>query len=115
MEHSISTSSVLLSDIIPSGNHLPHQKKGSKNSIPFSIKSTFSGGINRIYDEIPHAWDEIRLDGGWVDLLFSEAKHRRFHPCSLGFHPAKQDFIKFVWLVRIIFVLASLFVFSRKI
>ena len=39
----------------------------------FSTKSTFSGGINRIYDEIPHAWDEIRLDGGWVDLISSEA------------------------------------------
>ena len=38
----------------------------------FSTKSTFSGGINRIYDEIPHAWDEIRLDGGWVDLISSK-------------------------------------------
>ena len=42
------------------------------NSESFSTKSTFSGGINRIYDEIPHAWDEIRLDGGWVDLISSK-------------------------------------------
>ena len=85
------------------------------NSESFSTKSTFSGGINRIYDEIPHAWDEIRLDGGWVDLISSEVAHRRFHPNSFGFHPAKQDFIKFVWLAGIVFVLASFFVFSRKI
>ena len=42
------------------------------NSESFSTKSTFSGGINRIYEEIPHAWDEIRLDGGWVDLISSK-------------------------------------------
>ena len=42
------------------------------NPESFSTKSTFSGGINRIYDEIPHAWDEIRLDGGWVDLISSK-------------------------------------------
>ena len=42
------------------------------NSESFSAKSTFSGGINRIYDEIPHTWDEIRLDGGWVDLISSK-------------------------------------------
>ena len=38
----------------------------------FSTKSTLSGGLNRIYDEIPHAWDEIRLDGGLVDLISSK-------------------------------------------
>ena len=43
-------------------------------------------------DEIP-CGDEIRLDGGWVDLISSEAARRRFHPNSFGFHPAKQDFI----------------------
>ena len=42
------------------------------NPESFSTKSTFSGGINRIYDEIPHAWDEIRLDGGWGDLISSK-------------------------------------------
>ena len=42
------------------------------NLEPFSTKSTFSSGINRIYDEIPHAWDEIRLDGGWGDLILSK-------------------------------------------
>ena len=63
------------------------------NSESFSTKSTFSGGINRIYDEIPHAWDEIRLDGGWVDLISSEAVGGRFHPNSFGFHRALHDFI----------------------
>ena len=28
-----------------------------------------------------------------ADLISSEVAHRRFHPNSLGFHPAKQDFI----------------------
>ena len=42
------------------------------NSESFSTKSTLSGGINRIHDEIPLAWDEIRLDGGWVDLIPSK-------------------------------------------
>ena len=50
-----------------------------------------------------------------MDLISSEVAHRRFHPNSFGFHPAKQDFIKFVWLAGIVFVLASFFVFSRKI
>ena len=49
-----------------------------------------------------------------ADLISSEAVGGRFHPNSFGFHPAKQDFIKFVWLAGIVFVLASLFVFSRK-
>ena len=44
------------------------------NSESFSTKSTLSGGINRMHDEIPLSWDEIRLDGGWVDLISSEAK-----------------------------------------
>ena len=63
------------------------------NSESFSTKSTLSGGLNRIHDEIPRAWDEIRLDGGWVDLISSEVVHRRFHPNLFGFHPAEQDFI----------------------
>ena len=46
-----------------------------------------------------------------ADLISSEAIGGRFHPGSLGFHPAKQDFIKFVWFVGIVFVLASLFCF----
>jgi hypothetical protein len=50
-----------------------------------------------------------------ADLIASEAVGGRFHPNLFGFHPAKQDFIKFVWLARIVFVLASFFVFSRKI
>ena len=51
----------------------PTRKKHLRKQVLFSTKSAFSGGINRIYDEIPHAWDEIRLDGGWVDLISSEA------------------------------------------
>ena len=50
-----------------------------------------------------------------ADLISSEVAHQRFHPSSLGFHPAKQDFIKFVWLAGIVFVLSSLLAFSRKI
>ena len=46
-----------------------------------------------------------------ADLISSEAIGGRFHPSSLGFHPAKQDFSKFVWFVGIVFVLASFFVF----
>ena len=46
-----------------------------------------------------------------ADLISSEMAHRRFHPSSLGFHPAKQDFIKFIRLAGIFFVLASLFCF----
>ena len=50
-----------------------------------------------------------------ADLISSEAVRRRFHPSKLGFHPAKQDFIEFTRLVRMLFFLASFFVFSRKI
>ena len=46
-----------------------------------------------------------------ADLISSEVAHRRFHPSSLGFHPAKQDFIEFIGLAGIVFVLASLFCF----
>ena len=49
-----------------------------------------------------------------ADLISSEAIGGRFHPSSLGFHPAKQDFIKFTRLAGIVVVLASLFVFRRK-
>ena len=51
----------------------------------FSTKSTLSGGINRIHDEIPLAWDEIRLDGGWGGFNFIQA--------MLGFHLPQADFI----------------------
>ena len=39
-----------------------------------------------------------------ADLISSEAIGGRFHPNSFGFHPAKQDFIKFVWLAGILFI-----------
>ena len=45
-----------------------------------------------------------------ADLISSEAVDGRFHPNSFGFHPAKQDFIKFVWLAGIFsFLRAFLF------
>ena len=50
-----------------------------------------------------------------ADLISSEAVGGRFHPSSLGFHPAEQDFIKITKLAGIVFVLASFFVFSREI
>ena len=50
-----------------------------------------------------------------ADLISSEVAYRRFHPNSFGFHPAKQDFIKIIRLAGIVFVLASFFVFTRKI
>ena len=43
------------------------------NPESFSTKSTLSGGLNRIHDEIPLPWDEIRLDGGWVDFISSRS------------------------------------------
>ena len=42
------------------------------NPESFSTKSTLLGGINRFHDESPLTWDEIRLDGGWVDLISSK-------------------------------------------
>ena len=58
---------------IPVGSTRKRLKIGN-NLESFSTKSTLSGGINRMHDEIPPAWDEIRLDGGWVDLISPEAK-----------------------------------------
>ena len=75
-------------------NPTPSARKSDKfRLVAFSIKSTLMGGINRIHDEFPLPWDEIRLDGGWVDLISSEAVRRRFHPNLFGFHLAKQDFL----------------------
>ena len=42
-------------------------------------------------DEIPFG-DEIRLDGGWVDLISSALAD--FTRASLGFHCALRDFIE---------------------
>ena len=50
-----------------------------------------------------------------ADLISSEAVGGRFHPNSFGFHPAKQDFIKFVWFVGIASSLQAFFAFSSKI
>ena len=56
-----------------------------------------------------HAMKSALRQVRMANLISSEAIGGRFHPSSLGFHPAKQDFIKFVWFVGIVFVLASLF------
>ena len=48
------------------------RQKKAPYGVLFSTKSTLAGGINRIHDEIPLARDEIRLDGGWVDLISSK-------------------------------------------
>ena len=42
-------------------------------------------------DEIPYG-DEIRLDGGWVDLISSALAD--FIRVLLGFHRALRDFIE---------------------
>ena len=42
-------------------------------------------------DEIPYG-DEIRLDGGWVDLISSALAD--FIRALLGFHRAPRDFIE---------------------
>ena len=47
-------------------------------------------------------------------MISSEVAHRRFHPNSFGFHPAKQDFIKITKLAGIVFVLANLFLVLLK-
>lgn len=49
-----------------------------------------------------------------ADLISSEAAHRRFHSSSLGFHPAKQDFIKFVWLAGIVLSLQAFLLLAVK-
>ena len=58
-----------------------------------------------------HAMKSALRQVGMADLISSEVAHRRFHPSSLGFHPAKQDFIKFIGFAGMVFVLASLFCF----
>ena len=45
---------------------------------PFSTKSTLAGGINRIHDEIQLKWNEICLDGEWVDLISFDAVASNF-------------------------------------
>ena len=49
-----------------------------------------------------------------ADLISSEAVRRRFHPSLLGFHPAKQDFIKFVWLAGIVLSLRAFLFLAIK-
>ena len=50
-----------------------------------------------------------------ADLISSEAVGGRFHPNSFGFHPAKQDFIKFVWFAGIVSSLQAFLFLSVKI
>ena len=45
------------------------------------------------------AFRQVRM----ADLISSEAVGGRFHPSSLGFHPAKQDFILvFTFIMKIV-------------
>ena len=53
-------------------HHSPQKNTGLFAISCFLTKSTLEGGLNRIHDEIPLVWDEIRLDGGWVDLISSK-------------------------------------------
>ena len=74
---------------IPVGSTRKRLKIGN-NLESFSTKSTLSGGINRMHDEIPLAWDEIRLVGGWVDLISSKlvwisSANGRFHRVAISF------------------------------
>ena len=62
-----------------------------------------------------HAMKSALRQVRMADLISSEAIGGRFHPNSFGFHPAKQDFIEFVWFVGIASSLQAFFVFSRKI
>ena len=61
--------------------------------------------------EIASLWNICFARLREADLISSEVAYRRFHPNSFGFHPAKQDFIKFTSLAGIVFILASLFLF----
>ena len=47
-------------------------------------------------------------------MISSEVAHRRFHPSSLGFHPAKQDFIKFIRLAGIVLSLQAFLLLTVK-
>ena len=102
------------------------------NSESFSVKSACVGinplrGWNLLFVGRTRRMTQYTASGmrtrwnpanaGWwgADLISSEAAQRRFHPSSLGFHPAKQDFIKFVWFVGIASPLQAFFVFTRKI
>ena len=62
-----------------------------------------------------HAMKSALRQVRMADLISSEAVGGRFHPNSFGFHPAKQDFIKFVWFVEIASSLQAFFVFTSKI
>ena len=73
-----------------------------------STKSTLSGGLNRIHDEIPLAWDEIRLDGGWVDLISSEALAEDFIQTRLDF--ILQSRISFLLLLNFLILISDKFV-----
>ena len=61
------------------------------NGVSFQLNPPFRVGEIISDDEIPYG-DEIRLDGGWVDLISSALVD--FIRASLGFHRALRDFIE---------------------
>ena len=61
------------------------------NGVSFQLNPPFRMGEIISDDEIPFG-DEIRLDGGWVDLISSALAD--FIRVLLGFHRALRDFIE---------------------
>ncbi len=51
------------------GKSLHQLQKKARSRVLFSTKSTLTGGINRRTPMKSTDVDEIRLDGGWVDLI----------------------------------------------
>ena len=101
------------------------------NSESFSVKSACVGinplrGWNLLFVGLTRRMTQYTASGmhmWWnpanaglieADLISSEVAHRRFHPSSLRFHPAKQDFIKFVWLSWIVLSLQAFLLLAVK-
>ena len=61
------------------------------NGVSFQLNPPFRMDEISSDDEIPYG-DEIRLDGGWVDLISSALAD--FIRVLLGFHRALRDFIE---------------------
>ena len=63
------------------------------NGVSFQLNPPFRMGEIISDDEIPYG-DEIRLDGGWVDLISSASAD--FIRASLGFHRVCAISLKFM-------------------
>ena len=73
----------------PAPEKNPHLSTTSVGS--FQLNPPYRVGEIIFDDEIPYG-DEIRLDGGWVDLISSALAD--FIRVLLGFHRALRDFIE---------------------